>query len=373
MVGLGLAAASHVHGYQGCPGCELIAVCDLDEQRARRFAAQHSVPLVYTSFREMLANDDILAVGITTPTFLHAPMALQALEAGKHVHCEKPFCVSVPEGLEVCEAARRSGATLAVGETYVFLSSHMKARELIEAGEIGRPVQIRERHGGWIERKQPRIDTGPADRTWRVNPVQSGGGEHPWIFDHAVHFFAAAEDLMLGQPIVEVYAVGGGRPGRTRAGATHDPYTSAEAGIPIITWKHRDESCHGVWMRAERLNGIYDYMRGFSTTILGESGVVEVLGEGGGNLFWDGRPQHLILHRDGKETCCFRFEEGGDAVWDSEISYYSQAHIRQVRHFVDCILRNEKPRYGGEDGVRAVQATLAAIRSAREQRPIRVD
>ena len=57
----------------------------------------------------------------------------------------------------------------------------------------GRPAQIRQRHGAWLRRAEPAIDTGPAARDWRVHPRRSGGGAYPWIFDHAVHFFASAE------------------------------------------------------------------------------------------------------------------------------------------------------------------------------------
>jgi predicted dehydrogenase len=143
--------------------------------------------------------------------------------------------------------------------------------------------------------------------------------------------------------------------------------------IPIITWRYEDPACQGVWMRAERLNGKYDFMRGFSTTAIGEKGMIEVLGEGGDNLFWEGRKQHLVLHREGRPTMCFRFDEGGDDVWESEISYYGQGHINQVRHFVDCVANDARPRYGGEDGAHAVQCTLATIRSAEERRPVRLE
>ncbi len=100
--------------------------------------------------------------------------------------------------------------------------------------------------------------------------------------------------------------------------------------------------------------------------------MIEVLGEGGHNLLWEGQQQHLILHREGKETVCFRFDEGGDDVWESDISYYSQGHINQVHHLIDCILADCTPRYSGEEGLHAVRCTLAAIRSARESRPVRV-
>ena len=374
IVGLGLVATSHLKGYASHPRARVVAVCDLDRARAERFAAEHAIPEVYTSYEDMLAQAPINTVDIATPTFLHSRMTTQAAAAGKHVHCEKPFCRSVGEGLAACEAARRAGVKLVVGETYVFITSHRKARELIEAGEIGRPLQVRQRHGAWLEREMPRVDTGPSDRTWRVDPQQSGGGEYPWIFDHAVHFFATAEYLMLdaGSPKC-TRSWRGQHGGPRRSGAAHDPYLAAEADIPIITWHYDDPACQGVWMRAERLNGKYDYMRGFSTIVSGERGMIEVLGEGGHNLLWEGRQQHLVLHREGRESSLFPLRRGdGDDVWQSDISYYSQGHIQQVHHLIDCVLEDRKPRYTGEDGVHAVQCTLATIRSAQEGRPVRV-
>ena len=373
IVGLGLAATPHLKGYQSHPRAEVSAICDLDEARALRFADEHGIEEVYTDFTDFLEGAEIDIVDIITPTFLHAPMALQAVKEGKHVHCEKPFCRFTGEGLQVCRAAAKAGVRVAVGETYVFTTAHQRARALIEEGEIGRPLQIRQRHGDWIGRAKPRINTGPIDRSWRVDAAKSGGGAYPWIFDHAVHFFAAAEYFALDEPIAEVYAVRAQRAGiEPQSGAVHDPYQKAEVDIPIITWKYQDEGVQGVWMRAERLNGKYDYMRGFSTTIVGEHGLIEVLGEGGHNLLWQGKQQHLVLHSEGQKPRCFRFGEGGDDVWDSDVSYYSQGHINQVRHLVDCIVEDREPDDGGEEGVHAVRCTLAAIRSAELGGPVRV-
>ncbi len=374
IVGLGLAASAHVEGYERHPRAKVVAVCDSDEERAKIWAARHNIPRVYADYQSMLADPEISLVDIATPTYLHALMTRAAAKAGKHVHCEKPFCRGMAEGLAACDSVKRNGTKLLVGETYVFLASHVKAHELIAAGDIGRPMQVRLRHGGWRERTQPRIDTGPADRTWRVDPASSGGGKYPWIFDHAVHFFAVAEYFMLDTPITEIYAVRGDSGSRSEsAGAAHDPYTSAEVDIPIITWRYVDEDRQGLWMRAERLNHKYDPMNGFSSTIIGETGAIEVLGEGGGQLFESGQPQHLVLHRQAKPTLCFRFDEGGDAVWDSDICYYTQGHVNQIHHLIDSILTDTEPRYGGEHGVHAVRCTLAAIRSANEQRPVRID
>jgi predicted dehydrogenase len=374
IVGLGLVSTAHLKGYQSHPRAQVTAVCDLDSERAASFAAAHAIPEVYTSYEEMLAGADINTVDIATPTHLHAPMTIQAAEAGKHVHCEKPFCRTVAEGLAACAAARQAGVKLLVGETYVFISSHVKARALIDAGEIGRPLQIRQRHGAWIARPDPALQPGPRDRSWRLDPIKSGGGDYPWIYDHAVHFFATAEYLMPGQRIAEVYAVSSASPDAApRRGAAHDPYAAAEVDIPIITWKYEDPACQGVWMRAERLNGKYDHRRGFSTIVVGERGMIEVLGEGGHNLVWEGKQQHLVLHREGQESVAFRLDEGRDDLWQSEICYYSCGHVAQVRHLVDSILEGSEPRYTGQDGVHAVRCTLATIESARTGQPMRVN
>lgn len=374
MVGLGLVSEAHAKGYESHSRAQILAVCDLDTQRMAAFARAHRVPRVYSSFEAMVADPELDAIDIGTPTHLHAPMTHMAAQAGKHVHCEKPFCRSAAEGLRAVHAARNRGVRVAVGESYVFLTSHMKARELIDADEIGRPMQVRQRHGAWLERRVPAIPTGPADRSWRIDPQKSGGGSYPWIFDHAVHFFSAAEYLLQDEPIAEVHAITSCDPRQQRLrGAAHDPYAAATVDIPIITWKYRDDAKQGVWTRAERLNGKFDYRRGFSSIISGETGMIEVLGEGGGNLDWRGCPVHLILLREDKEPLTWRFEEGGDDVWDSEISYYSRAHINQIHHFVDSILGGQMPRYAGEAGLHAVRCTLATILSAMESRPVRVE
>ena len=117
MVGLGLASGPHLKGYESHPRAEVVAVCDLDKARAAGFAEDHGIGRWYVSYREMLDDDGIDAVDIATPTYLHAEMTRLAAQAGKHVHCEKPFCRSVGEGLEATAAADRAGVKLVVGET----------------------------------------------------------------------------------------------------------------------------------------------------------------------------------------------------------------------------------------------------------------
>ena len=126
-------------------------------------------------------------------------------------------------------------------------------------------------------------------------------------------------------------------------------------------------------MRAEDHNGKYDPMTGFSAAVIGENGMIEALGEGGGGLQWQGKDTHLILHRKGKESLTFRFDEGGDEIWESEISYYSRAHINQIHNFIETLVKGSRPCYCGSDGLRAIRSTLAVICSAKEGIPVKVD
>ena len=115
MVGLGLVSTSHYKGYASHPDAEVVAVCDLNKTRAEEFAQTFGIPEVFTSYDEMLGKADINTIDIATPTYLHVPMAMQAVKAGKHVHCEKPFCRSTGEGLEVCKAAHTGRSKVGSG------------------------------------------------------------------------------------------------------------------------------------------------------------------------------------------------------------------------------------------------------------------
>jgi predicted dehydrogenase len=383
VVGLGLVVDSHIKAYLSHPNAEVIAVCDLDGERAKAVAQEYGIKRFYTSYDEMLKDPEINTVDITTPTVLHAPMSIAAAKAGKNIHCEKPFCLTLEESLSVCREAERHGVTLMVGESYIFMTSIVKARELIDAGEIGKPQQIRQRFGAWIERAgalEVDREVTAEHRGWRMDTKKAGGAGFPWMFDHCVHFFAAAEYLMNDSKIKQVYSLKSDISWMSDAtkhevdDAEMNIYQPEKEGdIPIMTWTYEDPACQGVWMRAEALNGKYDPMYGFSVSVIGDKGMIEVLGEGGKGLQWQGKDVHLILHRKNQETLTFRFDEGGDDIWQSEVSYYSRAHINQIHEFIDAVTTGRAPRYTGYNGMRDVQTTMAAICSAKEGVAVKVD
>lgn len=383
IVGLGLVSDSHIKGYQSHPAAEVVAVCDLDGARAKQVAAEFGIPKYYTSFDEMLRDPDVNTVDITTPTMLHSSMTIAAARAGKHILCEKPFCLTLEEGLAACAEAERHGVSLMVGESYIFMTSIMKARALIDAGEIGKPSQIRQRFGAWVEREGA-LDDGrevtAEHRGWRMDTRKAGGAGFPWLFDHAIHFFATAEYLMKDSRISQVYSLKSDISWMNDASqhtldtAEMNIYQPEGSGdIPIMTWTYEDAACHGIWMRAEALNGKYDPMFGFSVSVIGDKGMIEVLGEGGKGLNWKSEDVHLILHRKDGETQTFRFDEGGDEIWQSDVSYYSRAHANQIHSFVEALLAGTSPRYTGRNGLHDIKTTMAAICSAKEGVAVRLD
>lgn len=372
IVGLGHVSYFHMNAYADHPDAEIVAVCDLNEAQAKAMAERYGVKKYYTDYSEMLNDSEINTVDITTPTFLHAKMVIRAAEAGKNILCEKPFCMTLKEGQLAIDAARKNGVTLMVGESYVFTSPIMKARELIDAGEIGKPTQIRQRFAEWVERPGSREARPVASKAeWRLDSDTAGGNGYPWMYDHCVHFFATAEYLMNDSKIKEIYALKSDLAWNNQGNVNNNVNSiETEVDIPIIVWSHEDSACQGVWMRAEHLNGKYDKYKGFSVIVNGEKGMLEVLGEGGAGLQHDGKEVHVILYRKDGSVKTFTFEEGGDDLWQSSVSYYGTAHRNQIFEFIDALTEGRETRYTGEDGLRAVQATMAAICSSKENRPV---
>jgi predicted dehydrogenase len=377
IVGAGLVSDSHAEGYIRNQNADIIAVCDLNRDVAEHKAKSWNAKKVYTDYEQMLKDPEIQAVDIMTPPVLHHDMSIKAAESGKHVNCEKPFCNSIAEGKEIREAAMKNGVILAVDESYLFTTAHMKARELIASGAIGEPLQIRHYKGDFVQREEGLVSkrrlTGSRgeERMWRADPVKSGGGDYPWVFDHAVHLFATTQYLMMDLEVDSIMGFSATYSGKSGS----DAYTAEDyKDIPIIAWQFKDRQKQGFWVRAEkRAHNTYNNRTGFSSVVLGSKGMLEVLGEGGGGLLYNGTPAHLLLHSESGKVETMTFEEGGDRIWDSGISYYDQAHINEVTHFIECILKREKPRYGGEEATREIGLTLSAIKSAIDGSPVQVD
>ena len=115
VIGVGSIAERHIHGYKMLPNVELYAFCDIDAEKLKMKGEKHGVTRLYTDMNEMLALPELDAVSVCTWNAAHAPCTIAALNAGKHVICEKPMAMNVEEAEAMKEAADRNGKLLMIG------------------------------------------------------------------------------------------------------------------------------------------------------------------------------------------------------------------------------------------------------------------
>ena len=132
-----IAPMALVRPAQRVSGATVVAVAARDPERARAFATRHAIPRVHASYEALLADPDIEAVYNPLPNALHARWTIRALEAGKHVLCEKPFAVSVVEARAMAAAASRAGRVLIEAFHYRYHPLFARLRSILGAGEIG--------------------------------------------------------------------------------------------------------------------------------------------------------------------------------------------------------------------------------------------
>lgn len=138
IIGYGYWGINLLRNFMSTPNGTVTVVCDTREER--RNAAQKAYPTVQTlsEVDELMNRDDVDAVVIATPVFLHYPLAKKALEAGKHVLVEKPLTASVAEAQELVQLAHSNQRILAVDHTFLFTGSVQKIKKMVDAGELGK-------------------------------------------------------------------------------------------------------------------------------------------------------------------------------------------------------------------------------------------
>ena len=177
IVGVGGISNYHIRGYLENPDVELYAFCDINEIQLNKMGEKYGITRLYTDEAEMLkALPEIDAVSVCTWNSAHAPCTIMALNAGKHVLCEKPMAMNVEEALAMQEAAKRNGKLLMIGFIRRFGRDCRVAKDMIDAGEVGeiyyaKALNLRRNGnpGGWFGEKArsgggPLIDLGEIGR-----------------------------------------------------------------------------------------------------------------------------------------------------------------------------------------------------------------
>ena len=173
IVGTGGISQYHMMGYQALPDTvEVVACCDIDGEKAKKYAEKYGIPAVYTDCREMYQKENLDAISVTTWNSAHCDPTIEALEAGINVLCEKPMALNAAQAQKMLDTAKRTGKLLEVGFVRRFGKDAEAIKKCIDAGLLGdiyyaKAVYLRRRGcpGGWFGDKAfsgggPLIDLG---------------------------------------------------------------------------------------------------------------------------------------------------------------------------------------------------------------------
>jgi predicted dehydrogenase len=156
IIGAGMIGKYHLETYAKIPEAQVVAVCDIREDEAKSVAAKYGVKHVLTDYHKLLAMDEIQSVDVCVHNFLHAPITIDALKAGKHVYCEKPIAPSYKEAKRMVETAGQSKRKLAVQLVTLHEPCARAAKKVIDEGKLGRIYYAKTSH--YRRRGRPFVD-----------------------------------------------------------------------------------------------------------------------------------------------------------------------------------------------------------------------
>lgn len=202
IVGTGGMANQHANRYAEIKGCQVVAACDIDPARVEAFAAKHRIGATFTDAAKMLREADLDGVSVVTPDAFHAPVAIQCLQAGKHVLCEKPLALNHADAKRMVAAARKAGKINMVNLSYRDWPAIQAIAKVIAAGEIG---DVRHVEASYLQAWLPSKIWGD----WRTTPawlwrLSKGHGSNGVLGDVGVHIVDFA--TFPAGPIKQVFA-----------------------------------------------------------------------------------------------------------------------------------------------------------------------
>jgi predicted dehydrogenase len=343
VIGCGFAnRRHHIPVLQTLPGVEVVAVVDVDADRARETAAQFGIAQSYGDYTKLLRDDSIDLIVIGVPTPFHVEIALAALDADRHVFLEKPLTLTLEEADRLVTRVESSSKTFTVGFNLRWHSLIRSARDIIQ-----QPDYLAGAHTIYSCLSSPRFYQEDQD-SWRFRRDQGGGA----LYELATHHFDLWR-FLLNADIAEVSAYAHGEPGTDLSVVVAARMTNGVLASGVFSHQStaRGEievhSTQGhVSVSAFRFNGLA-FDRIDQPTA-------------GGVQYWLTQLRRLMtaLPRAAQVV-----PQGGDFV----LSYRYQ-----WEHFIECIRADQPVATTVHDGRKSLQAVLAAIESIDTGRPVKV-
>lgn len=332
IIGLGGMGNHHAQSLVRMEGVEILAAADTDSNRIKQFTKKYRIKYSFAGYRQLLDVEEIDAVLICLPTFLHAEVVVSAAKKGKDIFCEKPIAMNLKDADRMIKVCQENRVKFMIGFVRRFDNFWGKAREIIKEGILGRPV------------------------IWH-DTASSTGASYPWYFDKEKG----------GGPLID--------------GAVHNYdfayWTFGEARRVYATTKTFKKNISAI----DTGSAIIEYSSGDEHVISWSWGLpkgsfggrlTDIIGPKGALLFpgsFDPSEVPKSIDQEKYGIFCLLRKEG-KKEW---IKYRkNDMFFDEIFHFVSCIKRSKKPKVSGKDGKRALRIGLAILQSGSIHLPVEI-
>jgi len=330
VVGYGFMGTTHLESWSLIPEARILGIVGRHKAKAQQVAKKYKAK-VYLSLESALRKGDVDVFDICTPTFTHRPLAILGAEAGKHILVEKPMALTLRDADAMIEAAEKRRVKFMVAHCLRFFPEYMKVKEIVSQGTIGEPVMARAHRAGPLPRW--------GRDNWFSDKIKSGGV----VVDIAIHDV----DFLRWCFSDEVCRVYSSVSKLVRRGGT-----SSDHARMILRFK-QDAIAH-----VEASWAVPDQAP-FTTYF-------ELAGTKG----WLSVDNSSVV----PVTVMSKGRIGGftpDTMpWIPGMPFPIDPYYREIRHFVDCIIKDEQPMTGGREARSSLEVCLAALQSAKTQSPV---
>ena len=333
-----IAQVRHIPEYAENPDVKLAAFFSPNRARAQEQADKYGGK-VYDTAEALLADPEIDAVSICAANYAHAELSIQALNAGKHVLCEKPMATTLADCEAMVECAKKNGKFLMIGHNQRLAKAHMEAKRLIDEGLIGDIITFRTSfgHGG--------------PETWSISP-----GKNVWFFDKKKAAMGVMADLGVHKTDLIQYLTG-------------QRVVRTTARLVTLDKRGEDGELIGVDDNAvciyEMSGGAFGTMTASWTYYGAEDNSTVLYGTKGIMRIYDD-PAHSIV---------VKLADGQEQVYDVEQIQTNDNQTKSgvIDLWVDCLKNNRAPEISGESALYAMRAVFASIESSQTGKTVEIE
>ena len=335
LIGAGFMGMAHSSCYTLDRRVELACLSSPGEDKAHTLIERYGYQDYQKDWRDVISDDSIDVVDITAPNFLHAEIALAAIQAGKKVIMEKPLATTLEDARKLVGAAQKHHVLAMYAENRLFAPVFVRTREMIGGGELGeiRIFRINE------------MGSGPGHAGWFRDKKKAGGGA---VIDMGIHGLCLSEWL-IGSRIRSLNAVTAPEGETEETAVTNCRFENGALGQFICSWGIQG----GLDIRAE--------IFGSAGTILIDHGR-----DAAGMRAYRSRPPSGEREN--------RPHQASDTGWSFPLAdeWNVKGHAAELRHFVDCMLGEAECRSTFERGYRALELAMAIYESAESKAEVEV-